>query len=80
MSDVFVLESDEPGAPYVTFEAWAEKTKARVLSKLVARLDELGIPRDHPTRLDGMREFDRLMAERFAYDRARLEARQAVKQ
>jgi hypothetical protein len=79
MNDVFVLESDAADAPYVTFEVWAEKTKARVLSKLVARLDELGIPREHPARLDGMREFDKLMAARFAADRASLEARQAVK-
>jgi hypothetical protein len=79
MSDVFVLESDELGAPYVMFEAWAEKTKAEALGKLLAKLDGKGIPADHPARLDGLRYFVELIAERFAADRARLEARQAVK-
>ena len=76
MSTVYDLESDAADARYVTFEQWLEKV---IPGEVRKRFDDLGIPRDHPAVAEGLSLFTKLATERYATERARLEAQQAVK-
>ena len=79
MSTVYVLESDAADARFVTFEAWLEKVIREQVRKLLERFDDLGIPRDHPAVAEGLSLFTKLATEKYATERARLEAQQAIK-